>query len=332
MVSVEIFNNKSCINRLSLVLENFPLFQLKLFQKSCFETQTKLSSKCISFLRKKSNCCKKDVAPMTEILGNELIVNQSMLVLCPECKKFFQYGFEREQHLNCAHRTFASIDDDLLHVLEEKTAAMADLAETNEINIALHLLKKTAEKSTNEQMKEDINNLIKVWNNKKARVSQGDNEKIKVSPAEAAALKTFTDLSAGQYKRMKTFTVQLAKFHGNQKYNIFPQYGDVEKNNKETCPSNISYSIWNTEGELIKRHEAKIEGPLDIMETCMKGRLSTMPKPILEGSYYRLTDVLAKELESKGNSIKKELRKLHLEPNDETLECIIKVSEDGIGI
>ena len=114
---------------------------------------------------------------MTEILGNELIVNQSMLVLCPECKKFFQYGFEREQHLNCAHRTFASIDDDLLHVLEEKTAAMADLAETNEINIALHLLKKTAEKSTNEQMKEDINNLIKVWNNKKARVSQGENSK-----------------------------------------------------------------------------------------------------------------------------------------------------------
>ena len=150
-----------------------------------------------------------------------------------------------------------------------------------------------------------------------------------LSPLEAASLRIRSDLTWAQYRSAGHFLTALAK-ERNKPLNILPSYIFVNEIDKLNLPSNVSYQLSDKiSGEVKYQHVGKIEDPLDIRESFV-GLGPGHPQTNIYGSYFKLTDILARELYIKREETEKVAVGKKI-PDSEELTVKVKICEDGFG-
>ena len=129
-----------------------------------------------------------------------------------------------------------------------------------------------------------------------------------LSGLEAAALRKYVDLSASQWQKMTEFLNRLSKKKKElgEEYlylKIFPSYWTIHKVDVETMPSNCEYVLLNKSSGESNTHKAVIDSkPLDIIEESFEA-IPNSPVPNIRGCFFPITDIIAKELETRASLI-----------------------------
>ena len=160
---------------------------------------------------------------------------------------------------------------------------------------------------------------------------ENEDEFMKISALEAAALKSYSDLSKLQYQRIKTFLKNVAKKKKKKFYDILPGITALNKVNKETCPSFVDFTILSSDFQtVIDEHKKSVQGPRDIFGEISEAMNPGIPPKLAEGMFYELDQLLAFELEH----LSEFLQEIMTNNGIDTQQCLtatVKIASDGVG-
>lgn len=269
------------------------------------------------------------------LIGNEIIIHGLLKFSCKKCEQTIRV-IENEEH-NCGYKTptvrksnlpFQRRSSRIRKDLSEIIIAVEKYAtEKGEklTNVGANLLLQLTIIERNKELRKKMRHLIKNIDSKF--------EGIQISPIEAAALKKGVGLSKSEWENMCFFLNYLSKKGDRRKFNIFPNYKFVQREDQKNLPGSVSYTLRSKEtNEIIYDHEGQENPRADnLMQQFTDSRfVPEMRKPNMVGCAYPLPNLLANEL----LSMKEDLQNVMKDKNITTetlLQVITKQNGDGIG-
>lgn len=150
----------------------------------------------------------------------------------------------------------------------------------------------------------------------------------KLSSVAAGALRLYINCSSNQYRNLKTFLHAVSMEYQNPSFDFLPNEKDLRQEDNASLPGNVSYTIYGPENNVLYTHDAKvlsdkmhiikflifsvqIEEPHDI-EDALAELGPLFFKPRIKGRYYRIPDVISKELQCLASKMEEGYDKLGL--------------------
>ena len=149
------------------------------------------------------------------------------------------------------------------------------------------------------------------------------NQDSQLSPHDACRFRHRTGTSQNMYNKQKHFLGSLSKEKGKPNLNILPHHSKLREEDKKSMPANVSFIMVGEDGGVVYCHNANIEGPTQT-SACVANLGPGTPIPRMEGCFYSLMTLLAKEIEVLSSQWEADCLRLGVD-NNAVLRIIVKV-------
>ena len=291
-----------------------------LYCRTCINNLQEVSGACWLYMMPNTRCSQgtKD-GPLRPLPYKENFFYNSLRASCPKCFKVFLYYKDMPKHLACGrgnHSKITKNPESHTTAFEDLHGQLSKLAEVQGVSPSLLGLQfardfLTSHEVAEEQQLADVSDVFEM-----EKGSQ-------LSAHDACRYRHRTGTSTNMYNKQKHFLGLFAKENNKPSLNILPHHSKLREEDKKSMPANCSFILFGREGEVVYSHVATHEGPKQLRslyETLGPGT----PIPQMEGSYFSLLCLVAKEIQNHTDQWEEECRKLGVD-NDAVLRVIVKI-------